>query len=253
MRVTDKVAIVTGAGSGIGRASAIALAREGARVTVVDTNPENGKETESLICEKGGKAVFIPSDVSRTDDVRRMVAQVVEEFRAIDILHNNAGIAVRKPVAEQDEEGWDQCVRVNLRSVFLCSKYVIPHMIGRGGSIINTSSVTGIVGVRNRPAYSTTKGGVLALTKNMALDYAQFKIRVNCICPGFTRTPFIAGLLQDPVKTRKLTALHPLGRLGTPEDIANGVLFLASDESAWMTGQALVIDGGFSVGHSDDI
>jgi NAD(P)-dependent dehydrogenase (short-subunit alcohol dehydrogenase family) len=253
MRVTDKVAIVTGAGSGIGRASAITLAREGARVAVVDTNPENGKETESLICEKGGKAVFIPSDVSRTDDVRRMVAQVVEEFRAIDILHNNAGIAVRKPVAEQDEEGWDQCVRVNLRSVFLCCKYVVPHMIGRGGSIINTPSVTGIVGVRNRPAYSTTKGGVLALTKNMALDYAQFKIRVNCICPGFTRTPFIAGLLQDPEKTRKLTALHPLGRLGTPEDIANGVLFLASDESAWMTGQALVIDGGFSVGPSDDI
>ena len=253
MRVAGKVAIITGAGSGIGRASAVLLAAEGAQVAVVDINQETGRETEALIREGGGRAIFIPADVSRTEDVRTMVARAVEEFGTIDILHNNAGVAARSPVAEQDEEGWDRCVQVNLRGVFLCSKYAIPHMVQRGGSIINTSSVTGIVGVRNRPAYSATKGGVFILTKNMALDYAQVRIRVNCICPGFVRTPFIAALLQDPERTRKLTGLHPLGRLGTPEDIANGVLFLASDESIWMTGQALVIDGGFSVGHPDDV
>lgn len=253
MRVSNKVAIVTGAGSGIGRASALTLAREGARVAIVDINEETARETEALVREGKGQAIFIRADVADTGDVRGAVARVIAEYGAVDILHNNAGVAVRNPIAEQDEEGWDWCLRVNLRSVFLMSKYTIPHMLARGGSIINTSSVTGIVGVRNRPAYSTTKGGIFILTKNMALDYAQYNIRVNCICPGFVRTPFTAGLLKDPEKASKLTALHPLGRLGMPEDISNGVLFLASDESAWITGQALVIDGGFSVGHPADV
>ncbi len=253
MRVANKIAVVTGAGSGIGRASAIALAREGARVAVVDNRPEAGQETVKLILAGGGQGMFVQADVSQRPEVEGMVARIIDRWRGIDVLHNNAGIAVRQPVADQDEEGWNRVLRVNLNGVFLCSKHVIPHMKERGGSIINTSSVTGIVGVRNRAAYSASKGAIVALTRNMALDYARHRIRVNCICPGFTRTPLIDRLLQDPEAARKLAALHPLGRLGNPEDIAHAVVFLASDESSWMTGQTLVIDGGFSAGHAEDV
>ena len=253
MRLANKAAIVTGAGSGIGRASAIALAREGARVAVVDIQDAAGQQTVESIRQKGGEAVFIHADVSQAEEVKAMAAQVVEQLHSIDILHNNAGVAVRMPVADQDEEGWDRCIRVNLKSVFLCCKFAIPYMQAKGGSIINTSSVTGIVGVRNRAAYSTTKGGIVILTKNMALDYARFNIRVNCVCPGFVRTPLMDRLAEDPERLRKITELHPLGRLGTPEDVANAVVFLASDESSWITGHALVVDGGFCAGHSADI
>jgi len=253
MRLANKAAIVTGAGSGIGRASAIALAREGARVAVVDIQDAAGQQTVESIRQKGGEAVFIHADVSQAEEVKAMAAQVVEQLHSIDILHNNAGVAVRMPVADQDEEGWDRCIRVNLKSVFLCCKFAIPYMQAKGGSIINTSSVTGVVGVRNRAAYSTTKGGIVILTKNMALDYARFNIRVNCVCPGFVRTPLMDRLAEDPERLRKITELHPLGRLGTPEDVANAVVFLASDESSWITGHALVVDGGFCAGHSADI
>jgi len=253
MRLANKAAIVTGAGSGIGRASAIALAREGARVAVVDIQDAAGQQTVESIRQKGGEAVFIHADVSQAEEVKAMAAQVVEQLHSIDILHNNAGVAVRMPVADQDEEGWDRCIRVNLKSVFLCCKFAIPYMQAKGGSIINTSSVTGIVGVRNRAAYSTTKGGIVILTRNMALDYARFNIRVNCVCPGFVRTPLMDRLAEDPERLRKITELHPLGRLGTPEDVANAVVFLASDESSWITGHALVVDGGFCAGHSADI
>ena len=253
MRVLNKVAIVTGSGSGIGRASALALAREGARVAVVDCHRDSGEETVVLINRIGGEAIFVYTDVSRSADVSAMVVRVIEQFHSIDILHNNVGIAVRKTVVDQDEKGWDQCIQANLKSAFLCSKYCLPHMFTKGGSVVNTSSVTGIVGVRNRAVYSATKGGLVSLTKNMALDYAQYKVRVNCICPGFTRTALTDRLLQDPERARKLTALHPLGRLGTPEDVASAVLFLASDESSWITGHTLVIDGGFSVGHAEDV
>jgi len=253
MRLANKAAIVTGAGSGIGRASAIALAREGARVAVVDIQDAAGQQTVESIRQKGGEAVFIHADVSQAEEVKAMAAQVVEQLHSIDILHNNAGVAVRMPAADQDEEGWDRCIRVNLKSVFLCCKFAIPYMQAKGGSIINTSSVTGIVGVRNRAAYSTTKGGIVILTRNMALDYARFNIRVNCVCPGFVRTPLMDRLAEDPERLRKITELHPLGRLGTPEDVANAVVFLASDESSWITGHALVVDGGFCAGHSADI
>ena len=253
MRFTGKVAVVTGAASGIGRACAVAFAREGARVAVVDRAPEMGHDTVALIREGGGEAVSLEADVAVEEQVRGAIAQAAETFGGIDVLHCNAGVAVRNKVSEQDAEGWDRCIAVNLRGVFLSSKYAIPYMLEKGGSIVHTSSVTGIVGTRNRSAYTATKGALVALTRNMALDYAGYRIRVNCVCPGFTRTPLIQALLADPEKAARLTKLHPLGRLGEPEDIASAVLFLASEEASWITGQALAVDGGFSAGVAVDI
>jgi NAD(P)-dependent dehydrogenase (short-subunit alcohol dehydrogenase family) len=248
-----KTAVITGAGSGIGQASAYAMAREGASVAILDSNEEAGRQTVDELTAQKRDAAFFLVDVSSEEQVRAAISQIVVRFGRIDILHNNAGIAVRHPIAEQDVQGWQTCMDVNLKGIFLCAKHVIPHMLDRGGSIIHTSSVTGIVGVRNRAVYSATKGAVVALTKNMALDYARYQIRVNCVCPGFTRTPMAKALLQDPIKEKRLVDTHPLGRLGTPEDVANAVLFLASDLSSWITGQALAVDGGFSAGRPEDI
>jgi len=231
----------------------VAFAREGAKVAVVDRSPEIGRETVSLIRERGGEAVFLQADVTEEEQVQAALAQAAETLGGIDVLHCNAGVAVRNRVSEQDAEGWDRCIAVNLRGVFLSSKYAIPYMLDKGGSIVHTSSATGIVGVRNRAAYSATKGAIVALTRNMALDYAPYRIRVNCVCPGFTRTPLLDALLKDPDKAARLVKLHPLGRLGTPEDIASAVLFLASEQASWITGQALAVDGGFSAGVAEDI
>jgi len=248
-----KTAVVTGGGSGIGQATANLMAREGASVAILDTGEETGRRTADELTAQGRDAAFFPVDVSSEEQVRAAILQIIGRFGHIDILHNNAGIAVRHPVAEQDEQGWQTCMDVNLKGIFLCAKHVIPHMLDRGGSIINTSSVTGIVGVRNRAVYSATKGAVVALTRNMALDYARYQIRVNCVCPGFVRTPMAHALLQDPIKKKRLVDTHPLGRLGTPEDVANAVVFLASDLASWITGQALAVDGGFSAGRPEDI
>ena len=253
MLLKGKTAVITGGASGIGRASTYAMAREGARVAILDSNAEAGRQTTNELTDQHFDAAFFPVDVSSEEQVKAAIAQIVTRFGQIDVLHNNAGIATRHPVAEQDEQGWQTCMDVNLKGIFLCAKHVIPRMLDRGGSIVNTSSVTGIVGVRNRAAYSATKGAIVALTRNMALDYAQYQIRVNCVCPGFTRTPLAKALLQDPEKEQRLTAMHPLGRLGTPEDVANAVVFLASDLSSWITGHALVVDGGFAVGRPEDI
>ena len=248
-----KTAVVTGAGSGIGQASAMAMAREGASVAILDSNEAAGRQTTNEMTAQNFNAAFFPVNVTSEEQVRAAMSQIIGKFGCIDILHNNAGIAIRHTVAEQDEQGWQSCMDVNLKGVFLCAKHVIPHMLDRGGSIINTASVTGIVGVRNRAVYSATKGAVVALTRNMALDYARHQIRVNCVCPGFVRTPMAKALLQDPIKEKRLVDTHPLGRLGTPEDVANAVLFLASDLSSWITGSALVVDGGFSAGRPENI
>lgn len=253
MLLKGKTAVITGAGSGIGQASARAMAREGASVAILDSNEAAGRETEAELTAQKLNAAFFSLDVTSEAQVRAAMSQIIDRFGRIDVLHNNAGIAIRHTVAEQDEQGWQACMDVNLKGVFLCAKHVIPHLLDRGGSIINTASVTGIVGVRNRAAYSSTKGAVVALTRNMALDYAGHQIRVNCICPGFVRTPMAKALLEDPSKEKRLVDTHPLGRLGTPEDVANAVLFLASDLASWITGHALVVDGGFSAGRPEDI
>jgi len=253
MLLEGKTAVITGAGSGIGQASAVAMAREGASVAILDSNEAAGRQTANEMTAQKLNAAFFSLNVTNEEQVRAAMAQIINKFGRIDILHNNAGIAIRHTVAEQDEQGWQTCMDVNLKGVFLCAKHVIPYMLDRGGSIINTASVTGIVGVRNRAVYSATKGAVVALTRNMALDYARHQIRVNCICPGFVRTPMAKTLLEDPIKENRLVDTHPLGRLGTPEDVANAVLFLASDLASWITGSALVVDGGFSAGRPEDI
>jgi NAD(P)-dependent dehydrogenase (short-subunit alcohol dehydrogenase family) len=228
-RLSGKTAIVTGSESGIGKATAERFEREGARLLRLDR--------------------VLGVDVSEESQVKAFFA----DADSLDILVNSAGIAYRNPVAEQETAGWDELMQVNVGGTYLCSRYAIPKMQSRGGSIIHLSSVVGITGVRNRAAYSATKGAIIALTRNMALDYARFRIRVNCVCPGFTRTNLTKGLLSDPEKEAKLAALHPLGRLGEPEDVANLILFLASDEAAWITGQAIAVDGGFTAGHAVDV
>jgi NAD(P)-dependent dehydrogenase (short-subunit alcohol dehydrogenase family) len=238
MRLRDKKVIITGGASGIGKACAERCRVEGARVTVLDREPA---------------ADGIVADVSKEADVERAVREAVEAMGGLDALVNCAGIAVRKAAHEEDAEAWDTVQRVNVRGTFLCSKHAAPYMFERGGSMAHLASVVGLVGVRNRAAYSTSKGAIIALTRNMAMDYAPRGIRVNCICPGFTRTPLTAGLFADPERRDKLTALHPLGRLGEPEDIANAVLFLISDEASWVTGVALAVDGGFTAGHAVDV
>jgi NAD(P)-dependent dehydrogenase (short-subunit alcohol dehydrogenase family) len=253
MLLDGKTAIVTGAGSGIGRGCAIAFAREGASLALIDLNIEAVKQTAAYIKTLGRETIFSAIDVTNEQAVEGAVAEAVSRFGRLDILNSNAGIAVRNPVTEQDETSWDRCMAVNVKGVFLCAKYVIPHMRAAGGSIINMSSITGIVGVRNRSAYAASKGAIVSLTRNMALDYAHFQIRVNCVCPGFTRTPLIEKLLEDTEKQDRLVGMHPLGRLGTVEDIANAVLFFASDQAAWITGQALAVDGGFGVGAHEDV
>ena len=228
MRFQDKVVVITGGESGIGLAAAERFREEGAQVHVLD--------------------IATGCDVSDT----AQVSEALGGLGRIDILVNGAGIAVRNPVVDEDEEDWDRTLQVNVKGIYLCSKHALPLM-GAGASIINISSVAGITGVRNRAAYSASKGAVVSLTRNMALDYAALGIRVNCVCPGFVKTPLIATLGKDPVRLGRITALHPLGRLGEPEDIASMILFLASDEASWITGQAIAVDGGFSAGHAANI
>jgi NAD(P)-dependent dehydrogenase (short-subunit alcohol dehydrogenase family) len=248
MRMHGKTALITGGGSGIGAATARRLAAEGAKVAVLDLN---GVGAKAVAAETGG--LGFDCDVTSDEQVNRAIAEVAASIGPIHVLFNNAGTAVRSPVHEHSEIDWDRIVAVNLKGAFLCSKHAIAHFAPEGGSIIHASSVTGITGVRSRAAYSAAKGALVALARNMALDYAARRIRVNCVCPGFVRTPLIGPLLADPERTAHLVAMHPLGRLGEPEDVANAVLFLASEESSWMTGQCLIVDGGFSAGQANEI
>ena len=236
MRLENKFVVVTGGASGIGAAAARLFAAEGATVAVIDSQPGG------IVC-----------DVSNEAAVRAAFQQIRERFGRLDVLFNSAGVAVRHPAGEEDQDNWDRVFAVNVRGAWLCSREALPLFPESGGSIVHTASVTGITGVRNRAAYSSSKGAIVALTRNMALDYAARRIRVNCVCPGFVKTPLVAGLLKDPVRAARVTGLHPLGRLGEPEDVARAVLFLASGESSWITGHALVVDGGFSAGHAADI
>lgn len=249
MRLANKVAIVTGGSRGIGLGIAEIFVREGATVVIVNRTTETGKAAAEKIANSGGSAVSIPTDVSKIKEVEKMVRAVIERYKKIDILCNNAGIGLLRSVVDSTEEEWDRLIDINLKGVFLCSKYVIPEMIkNHGGSIINMASAASYVAFQNDAAYCASKGGLLMLTKQMALDYAHYKIRVNCICPGFIITSQLEHYLNqhdDPEAVRKeVESLHPIGRLGTPEDIAYAALYLASDESSFVTGTSLVVDGG---------
>ncbi len=254
MRLQGKVALITGAGSGIGRETAQLFAKEGALVVVNDTSDQGGMETLELIKNNGGEAIFIQADVTKADDVQRMVDEIIRHTGKIDILFNNAGISGVGMLHETSEELWDKVVNVNIKGVYMTSKYVIPHMIERNeGTIINMSSCIAEIGLKLRAVYATTKGAVLSLTKSMQVDYAPYNIRVNALLPGTILTPFVENYLKnsydDPeeaiegIKKRQLS-----GNLGRPDDVAKAALFLASDESSFMMGAPLYIDGGVVFG-----
>jgi NAD(P)-dependent dehydrogenase (short-subunit alcohol dehydrogenase family) len=226
------------------------FAKEGARVIILD---RNRSAAEDVANSAGAAATAMCVEITREAEVREAMDAAAANHGTIHVLVNNAGIAVRRAVSELGDDDWQRVIDVNLRGAFLCSKHAMPYLARQGGSIIHMSSVVGITGVRNRAVYSASKGGLIALMRGMAMDYASRGVRVNCVCPGFVRTPFTAALLADPERDAKLTALHPLGRLGQPEDVAEAVLFLASDASSWITGQALAVDGGFSAGTAVDI
>ena len=249
MRLKDKVAIITGAASGIGKATAKLFAEHGAKIVVADIDIDGGEQTVADIQDVGHVAKYIKTDVTIKVDTQNVVAQTLESFGKLDILFNNAGIAMRLAVAELPEDDWHRCLDVNLNGVFLCAKAAIPAMQKNGGGvIINMSSIYGLVGADVRAAYVASKGAVTNLTRGMALDYAQDNIRVNCICPGFVETPLVAGVIKTHNEYQKLADKHPMRRLGQPIEIAYGALYLASDESAFVTGISLPIDGGYTAG-----
>jgi NAD(P)-dependent dehydrogenase (short-subunit alcohol dehydrogenase family) len=249
MRLKDKVALVTGGTSGIGEATALLFAQEGARVAVTGRNPERGEKIREKIKRSGGRSIFIKTDVRHAMDCKAAVDSTLGEFGRLDILFNNAGLFYAHDALECSEEEWDLQIDVNLKGTFLMSKYALPAMIAQGsGVIINNSSGWGLVGGDKAVAYCASKGGVVLLTKAMAVDHGRQGIRVNCICPGDVDTP----MLPEDAKFRGLkwddymagAANRPMGRVGTAEEIAKAVLFLASDDSSFMTGAALVVDGG---------
>lgn len=252
MRLKGKVAIVTGAGAGIGRAVALLFAKEEAALMAADIEEAGCRETAWMVQEAGGSASFAVVDVTAAAPVEGMVRAAVENFGGLDILVNNAGIWTPGRVAELSEEDWDRVMDVNVKGVFLCSKYAIPEMIkGGGGSIINMASVGGFIGSANYGAYNASKGAVVLLTKNIALDYASDNIRVNCVCPMLTDTQMAEDIIQaqdgEPESIRKVYERRiPLGRLGKPEDVAYGALYLASGESSYVTGTSMFIDGGYT-------
>lgn len=251
MRLADRVAIITGAGSGMGRATALLFAEEGARVVAADCDGDAGEETVGLIEKRGGEATFVPVDVSEAADAERLVKITLERYGNLDILVNNAGIYAQGDVANTTEEEWHRILGVNLTGVFLCSKYAVAAMVERGGgAIVNVASEAGLVGIHNQVSYNVSKSGVIALTKSMALDFAPHSIRVNCLCPGRTLTPLVEKVITeaaDPESTRRaLEEDRPMKRMGRPEEIAAAILFLVSDECTYATGSTLVVDGGYT-------
>jgi NAD(P)-dependent dehydrogenase (short-subunit alcohol dehydrogenase family) len=247
VRLSGRAALVTGGGSGIGRAIAQAMAAEGATVAVVDRDADRAQATVDGILAAGGSARAYQADVSSSAEVARMMAQVAEHEPGLDILVNNAGMGQLGTVTELDDETWDQVMSVNVRSVYLCSKAAIPLMPTEGGRIINVASVAGIVASGGRAAYCASKGAVVMLTRAMALDHAAQGITVNAICPGVVETAMTEASLQDPAIRQEKLDKTPLGWLAKPEHIAPAAVFLASADGAFMTGSCLVVDGGWSV------
>lgn len=242
----NKVALVTGGSFGIGRATALAFAEKGAKVAVVDW-VENS-ETINLIKNKGGEAIFIKCDVSKTEEVKAMVSKIIATYGRLDYAFNNAGIEGTSGITHEcTEENWDKTIGINLKGIWLCMKYEIPEILKQGkGVIVNCSSVAGLVGFSGLPAYVASKHAVLGLTKTAALEYAKLGIRVNAVCPGVIQTPMIdriTGKTQEAIE--QFTELEPVGRFGEPKEVASAVLWMCSDEASYVTGHAMAVDGGF--------
>ncbi|HYH03676.1 MAG TPA: glucose 1-dehydrogenase [Bacillota bacterium] len=249
MRFSNKVVLITGAGSGMGRATALAFAKEGAKVIVNDLVSKRGEETLAMIKQQGAEGIFLQSNVTQATEVETMVNEALEAYGRIDILINNAGVIVPGAVDTLTEADFDKAFNVNVKGVFLVSKYVIPAMKRAGsGVVVNMGSVAAFKGYADRSVYCASKGAIVSLTKAMAMDYIKENIRVNCVCPGTIYTPALEERIQDsddPETTKKaLIARQPLGRLGTDEEIAHAILYAASPEAAYMIGSALIIDGG---------
>lgn len=247
-RFEGKTVLITGAGSGIGRAAAVAFAAEGAQVVVCDVNDSDGEATVASLRQSGAQAEFVHADVSRASDCEAMVERTLKRFGRLDVAFNNAGINLAvAPIAAVDETQWQQIVGINLTGVFLSMKFEIPVMKrSGGGAIINTASVGGLIGTAGVTAYCATKHGVVGLTKSAALDHIQDGIRINAICPGGTRTAMLAEWFKHPDVERAALSQTPIGRMADPAEIARAVLFLASDESSFMVGHAMVADGGLT-------
>ncbi len=248
MKLIGKVAIVTGAASGIGRASAVAFARAGARVVVADRNSSGGQEVAAAISAEGHEAHFVHVDVSREADVKRLVEDTVALWKRIDVLFNNAGVLLVKSVEEMSEEEWDRVMAVNVKSAFFAIKHAVPYMRRTGGAILNTGSIGSFVGQVGTPVYSASKGAIALLTKSLALDLGRDNIRVNCICPGITDTPMLREHLGEgpdgESRIKERLSRVPLGKILSPEDVARAALYLVSEDSAGISGVLHVVDGG---------
>ena len=246
-----KVAIITGGTSGIGRDTAVLFAEAGAKVVVAGRREAEGNETVDLIRKAGGVGLFVQTDVSKARDIEALVRRSVEKFGRVDTAFNNAGIEGNwRPIVDQSEEEWDHVININLKGVWLCVKHEIQQMLkqGGGGTIVNMSSVAGLMGAPAAAPYCASKHGVIGLTRTAALEYAKEKIRVNAVCPAVIESPMEQRLFGEPEAHKYALSMHPIGRLGTPREIAEAVLWLCSEKSSFMTGHYIVLDGGFLVG-----
>jgi NAD(P)-dependent dehydrogenase (short-subunit alcohol dehydrogenase family) len=249
--LANKVAIITGATSGIGREAALLFAEHGAKLVIAGRREQEGAETLALIRKSGGDGIFVKTDVAKAADIERLVKTAVEKFGRIDVAFNNAGIEGNwKPMTDLSELEWDDVININLKGVWLSLKYEIQQMLRQstGGSIVNMSSVAGLMGTPAAAPYGASKHGVISLTRTAALEFAKQKIRVNAVCPAVIGTPMGDRLFGAPDVQQMTVAMHPIGRWGTPREVAEAVLFMCSDKSSFMTGHYIVLDGGFLVG-----